>query len=330
MKFLSTLFLTVYVTFTIAQDSNFIEEDVLFTNGDVTLNGTFIRPSQIEKGPTIVYLHGSGPHERAGFRPYAEAFAKLGFASLFFDKRGTGTSGGSWITSSLKDLAWDAVSAVDYVKSRSDVDATQIGFWGVSQAGWVAPYAASLSDDIKFMIVISGGGASPKESELFSYNEWFSAMSFSDKEKAMCLEIIDLYMDFLSTGEGRNELAERLESVSNKNVQMLAKQLKHILPSEKNRRNWEWVANYDPTEHLEKLDIPVLLLNGDDDANQPTQLASSKWQQAFKERSELLTSVVFPGAGHGIRLGGHHGERPFADGYWEVQFGWLWRVIIDQ
>jgi pimeloyl-ACP methyl ester carboxylesterase len=37
------------------------------------------------------------------------------------------------------------------------IDSTRIGLWGISQAGWVMPMALELSDDITFMIVLSGG-----------------------------------------------------------------------------------------------------------------------------------------------------------------------------
>lgn len=316
----------------IGQDSIFEEEEVTFKNGAVELSGTLMFTDQSKKSPAIVFLHGSGPHERKGFREYAKIFAKLGYSSLFFDKRGTGTSSGSWITASLEDLAKDGAAAVAYLKTRTEIDQTKIGFWGVSQAGWVAPYAASLTKDISFMILISGGGASPYESEMHSYKSWFSAMNFTEEEKQQGIGIIEEYMKYLSSGNGREKLANKLDAVTNKNVQMLSKQLGHILPSEKNRPNWEWVATYDPSEHLKNLEVPVLILAGDLDTNHPTALANEKWETAFADSSELLTTVVFPGAGHGIRVGGHNHGQPgtFADGYWEIQLGWLWKQVVNK
>lgn len=315
--------------YSLGQD-NFIEEEISFMNEGVELKGTLLIPDQTQKSPAIVFLHGSGPHERAGFRTYALEFARLGFASLFFDKRGTGSSGGSWITASLEDLAKDGVSAINYLKERKEIDATRIGFWGVSQAGWVAPYAASISDDVAFMVLISGGGASPYESELHSYKAWFSAMNFTTEEVKEGVALIDSYMKYLSTGENRDELADRLDTTSNENVKMLANKLSRILPSEKNRSNWEWVATYDPADDLRELKIPVLIMTGDKDSNHPSEMANNKWRQAFKENPELLSIVSFPGSGHGIRVGGHHhgASAKFADGYWEAQIGWLLKNVV--
>jgi hypothetical protein len=41
--------------------------------------------------------------------------------------------------------------------------------------------------------------------------------------------------------------------------------------------------------------------------------------------------MVFAGAGHGIRMREGHdggGRAPFAEGYGEVQLGWLWRHVL--
>lgn len=94
--------------------SSFTEQEVSFKNGSVELSGTYMTPEGEGKFPAIVFLHGSGPHQRAGFRPYAEEFAKLGIASLYFDKRGSGKSGGSWTTSSLNDIAGDVLTDVEF------------------------------------------------------------------------------------------------------------------------------------------------------------------------------------------------------------------------
>jgi dienelactone hydrolase len=77
------------------------------------------------------------------------------------DKRGVGGSTGDWNMASFDDLAGDVVAAVEYVKTRSDIDPKRIGLLGVSQAGWIMPLAAVRSKDIAFLISISGAGVPP-------------------------------------------------------------------------------------------------------------------------------------------------------------------------
>ena len=85
--FIAAMVLTVVVcSHAAAQAPQFTEREVTFRNGSVELHGTLMLPAAQSPSPAVVFLHGSGPHPRAGFRPYAEEFARLGVASLFFDK----------------------------------------------------------------------------------------------------------------------------------------------------------------------------------------------------------------------------------------------------
>jgi len=315
-----------------AQGGQSTERQVTFRNGSVELHGTLMLPAVRTPSPAVVFLHGSGPHPRAGFRPYAEEFARIGVASLFFDKRGSGESGGSWTTASLEDLAGDALAAVDHLKTEEGVDPKRIGFWGVSQAGWVAPLAASRSKDIAFMILISGGGASPRESELFSYQQQFERAGLTAAETARATEVLTAYFQYLATGERRAELIARLEGIRPGRLRPLAEQLERILPSDENRPNWSWVATHDPAPHIQSLTCPILLMFGDRDTDHPTALAVGRWREGLgKARNGRVTLMVYPGAGHGIRMReGHTGgvPAPFADGYGEVQIGWLWRHVV--
>lgn len=315
-----------------AQAPRFTERDVTFRNGSVELKGTLMLPVVKGPHPAVVFLHGSGPVTRAGARTYAEEFAGLGVASLFFDKRGSGSSSGSWTTSSLNDLAMDALAAVKYLKTQDGIDPRRIGFWGVSQAGWVATLAASQSEDVAFMILISGGGATPRESELFSYGRAFEQAGLSEAEKADAFGILDSYFGYLATGNGRSRLVERLESVREGRLSPLAKQLNQVLPSEENRANWSWVATWDPAPSMAKIKRPLLLMFGDRDTDHPTAVAVQKWREGLKSAAnDELTLVVFPGAGHGIRMREGHtgsGRPPFADGYMELMLGWMWRHVV--
>jgi len=315
------------------QTPPFTEREVNFRNGPVELRGTLILPAAQGRHPAVVFLHGSGPATREGARPYAEEFAKLGLASLFFDKRGSGASGGSWITSSLDDLARDALAAVQYLKAQDEVDPGRIGFWGVSQAGWVATLAASQSLDVSFMIVISGGGATPRESELFSYRQAFEQAGLSETERSEGLEILDLYFAYLATGEGRTKLEARLAEAREGRLSPLAEQLDRVLPSEENRPNWSWVAAWDPAPAMAKIKCPVLLMFGDRDTDHPTDVAVQKWREGLRKAgNDQATIMVFPGAGHGIRMREGYtgtGRPPFADGYKEAMLGWLWLHVVD-
>src|SRR6185369_2155617 len=118
-------------------------EEVTFKNGDVMLAGTLLIPASKGKHPAVVFTHGGGPQAREVYWGLGYLYAARGFAVLSYDKRGVGKSTGNWGAASFEELADDAVAGARFLQARTDVAAKQIGFWGQSQGGWIAPLAAS-------------------------------------------------------------------------------------------------------------------------------------------------------------------------------------------
>jgi pimeloyl-ACP methyl ester carboxylesterase len=160
-------------------------EEVTFKNGDVTLAGTLLLPAAKGKGgkhPAVVFTHGGGPQLREVYWGLGYLYAARGFVVLSYDKRGVGKSTGNWGAASFEDLADDAVAAARFLQARAGVAASQIGFWGQSQGGWIAPLAASRFPDAAFAIALSGGGLSPAEQELFDSEYELSKASYAANE----------------------------------------------------------------------------------------------------------------------------------------------------
>lgn len=300
------------------------EQEISFSNRDVNLAGTLILPGTKEPYPAIVFLHGSGPATRSVAKPYAERFIEIGYASLIFDKRGSGSSTGSWAESSLKDLASDAVQAIQFLKSRKEIDPNRIGIWGVSQSGWVAALASTLTNDISFMIIVSGGGTTPFETEMYVYRSALNRMGLSAAEESEAMALLNDYFSYLRTGEKRDDLVAKIE-VARKKKWYEALHLDRIVPSKENQPNWQWVATFDPVPCIEQIKFPVLLLFGGKDPYLPTDLAVEKWRKALqKAGNKHFTIKVFPGAGHVIQMGGHdQSGDAFAQGYFELMLNWL-------
>ena len=117
---------------------NFIEEEIQFANGSVSLSGVLFKPQNRNKPiPYVILIHGSGNQDRN--TPYYHSLgytlASRRIGVLLYDKRGCGKSTGKFETSDFHDLAKDAVAAFQYLKSRNDLGALKIGFLGTSQGG---------------------------------------------------------------------------------------------------------------------------------------------------------------------------------------------------
>src|SRR3954454_11107902 len=156
-----------------AAPAGLTEQEVSFTNGEVTLHGTVLAPAGAgqRNRPGMVIVHGSGRNQREGYREEAESFARAGIVTLIYDKR----AGYSKTNRDYSALADDALAAVQTLRARSDVDPARVGMWGVSEGGWVAPLAASRSSEVGFLVTVGGPGTAPAQQQ-----SWNLANRFAD------------------------------------------------------------------------------------------------------------------------------------------------------
>jgi alpha/beta superfamily hydrolase len=170
---------------------SFSSEDMPFTSADGTeLMGRLSLPESASPAPAFMMVHGSeqGTRDNFGNKVMAHYLLSRGFAILNYDKRGVGDSKGTYqeapSASNLQKQAEDAIAGVEYLASRTEIDAQRIGLIGFSQAGWVIPLAASQSDAISHFVILSGPAASTAHEDLFSNytNDGESATNFDDAE----------------------------------------------------------------------------------------------------------------------------------------------------
>ena len=173
-------------------ETRFDEHPVEFHNQDVKLAGSLLLPRSEAPLPAVVFVHGAGRQTREPYREAGEFFASQGFATLIYDKRGVGQSGGAYESHEpYENLVNDALAAVGHLRQHRQIAPSQIGIWGLSQGAYISAAAASRSDDIQFII---GVGASVADGTMFYYRDnLFRKYGLTDKlrdvaEKAQLLQ----------------------------------------------------------------------------------------------------------------------------------------------
>jgi dienelactone hydrolase len=160
---------------TVAEKVRVQAEDVTYPGeGGISLAGRLIRPSTPGRHPAVLIVHGAGKLTRRNWLTdlLGDLFAVNDFATLSYDKRGVGDSGGVYdggtaSPAMVELLGRDALAGVAYLKSRPEIDPAQIGLQGSSQAGWIIPFAAAQSKDVAFMLLWSGPGVTQGIADLY-------------------------------------------------------------------------------------------------------------------------------------------------------------------
>jgi len=195
----------------------YVEEEVTFANGEITLAGTLTLPDAPAKHPAVVLLQGSGPLNRDeevfGMKPFviiADHFARNGIAVLRYDSRGVGGSTGAAFQYTLSDVAGDGLAAVRYLEARGDVDTARIGFCGHSQGGIVAPMCAAQSEDVAFIICISGIGNTGEENHLAQTRLIAEVDGATDDEIEDRIQSMKRIVKLVRVGAGRADLESEI------------------------------------------------------------------------------------------------------------------------
>lgn len=128
-------------------------EDVEFLSEETPVRGWFFRPDGPGPHPTVV-LAGGWCYVRELVMPhYASKFADAGVAALVFDYRNLGVSGGEprqhldpWMQ------IVDYQNALSYLETRSDVDASRLGAWGISYSGGHVIVLAAIDPRVQVIV----------------------------------------------------------------------------------------------------------------------------------------------------------------------------------
>ncbi len=273
-------------------------EDVRFPNGGIQLAGTLITPTTGTRHPAIILVHGSGPQNRESILPFARFLVRHGMAVLGYDKRGVGGSSGDWNTASYDELAGDAVAAFEYLKTRSDIDSSQIGLLGVSQAGWIMPLAAVRAKDLAFLISISGAGIPGSETTIDQARNEMTALGMKPQIVDDIVALMKLQYQFARTSQGwdqylsaRKQLAARLGGTP-----------PDTFPDTPDHPWLQFIRRllfYDPAPTLRQLQVPTLALFGELDNNIMAEKNRAAWEAALKAGGHRdYTLRVLPKANH--------------------------------
>jgi len=301
--------------------SSFKEEEISFKNGDIELSGTLTLPVTSGQHPALVMITGSGPQNRdeevAGFKSFkiiAEYLSEHGIAVLRCDDRGVGHSKGpSVFESTDQDFATDVIAGIKYLETRNDIYPKQIGLFGHSEGGTVAPLVYTKYTGIAFMIIMAGpAGVSGADALLEQQFAIGKAAGSSDTEITAGIKYYKGLFDVLKktkdtaslTAYIRNGAMERFNLLppEEKEKTDTAVFIKTILQRDMHLFNTTWfraLIEFNAKPYLEKVTCPVLMLWGGKDLQVSRRQNEQQMLGALKKAgNKNVTSKLFENANH--------------------------------
>jgi len=235
-------------------------------------------------------------------------FPSEGIGAFVYDKRGTGASEGEY-SQDYRLLAQDAVAAMREARRLAGTRAGKVGYQGGSQAGWVAPLAATMAP-VDFVVVGYGLAVSPLEEDrsaivlnmtLGGYGEDIEAkaMEVADASEAvMVSNFHDGYdrIDALHAKYGSEPWFKHVHG----NFTFAVLEWPHEQLREEGPKLLRGIQlHYDPMPVLRNLKTPQLWILGEDDIDAPSAETARRLEALAAEGHPIVTAM-FPHAEHGI------------------------------
>lgn len=296
---------------------DYLEEDVSFENKveKFNLSGTLTYPKGKGPFPAVILVSGSGPQDRneeiSNHKPFwiiADYLTNQGFAVLRYDDRGTAQSEGNFSTATSVELAQDAESALDYLKSNPKINSSKITVAGHSEGAMLAVILAARRKDIHSIALLAGPGIQGGDLLLLQQYLINKANGVPDKSnKAMQRfnrKIYKIVTNQSNVTDSKpiieKEIRKALKNTKDEDLTGYSSKEQLIQESLNNLCNpWMfYFIKYDPKKDLEKVNCHVLALNGSKDLQVPPKENLGAMQKYVPKSDKVQVFRELPNLNH--------------------------------
>ena len=290
----------------------------------VRLAGTLALPAGAARAPVVIGVHGSsgGTRDATLLRHLVETLPAHGIGAFVFDRRGEGASTGPPGLGSFEQLANDVSACVDRLAREPGVDPDRIGLWSHSQGGWITPLAAAENSHVRYLIAVAPAGVTAAEQMKYAAYRQVQLAGYPDADADRAVALRDRIDEFFR-GNGSRDEADQLYLEARKEPWFG----RIFLPDPSSAGSqWPTIMDLDIAPTLRQIQVPVLLVFGEDDRWVPIGDTLEVWRRALPDR-EAMDVVTIPGAGHSMTVAEDPDDwmeaGPLAPGYERELLAWL-------
>jgi pimeloyl-ACP methyl ester carboxylesterase len=281
-------------------------QEVGFSNAGakIQLAGTITIPPGKGPFPAVVLVTGSGAQDRDeslfGHRPFlvlADYLTRRGYVVLRYDDRGVGKSGGSAATYTITDGVTDAQAALNYLRSRPEVQPKRVGLLGHSEGAMIGLTLASQPTSPDFLISLAGPAVRGLEFMLRQAEDLSRAAGMGPDQitsnKALNQQV---YMTVLQTPDNAAAQAHVVGLMRQAGLTAAQAQAQaNVLTSGWYRQ----LLAFDPQPLLPQVKCPVLALNGSKDLQVSAAVNLPAWDKGVRAGgNQNVTTQELVGLNH--------------------------------
>jgi dienelactone hydrolase len=305
------------------------EEWVSFAAGDTSLAGRIDLPDGPGPHPAVVLVHDSDGLVATDYCYAGDFLAPNGVATLTFNGRDPGRGKKDGV-SGFEGLAEDVVAAVEYLRSRPEIDPARIGLCAYGRGGWVAPLAASMAGDVSFIIINCGVIESPAEATVLKTLNLMRKRGVEEPSLGQVDSLTAAAVDVIASrfkewdefdrlkAEYKDAEWERdLKGTTTGDLLMYPHFVLKLIGPLVAPSPPDWY--YDSTALLEEMSTPTAWLLAGEDESAPSDSTVAKLRRMIAE-GKPYEVVVFPGADHSMLLFSEEAEGRVYSGYAEDYF----------
>ncbi|HEY1023928.1 MAG TPA: alpha/beta fold hydrolase [Sphingobacteriaceae bacterium] len=257
-------------------------DTVRFNSGKSALTGILVRPVAAGPGkkiPVVIVLHyaGGGLHSNPLYQVLAKDLNSIGISAFLYDRRGEGLSNNGKVDPDYFDLADDARSAIEKLKTLSNIDTSRIGLYGVSQGCWIAAITNTLVADIKFQILVSPSTIAP--SPQMDYAAWVNLKQkgFQPHSIDSALKLRNVIDDFYRGKISREYAAEQRRLAEKE--EWFPEAYIFDLDETPETGTWRQNMDFDPLIFFKRSAQPKLVFYGEYDKWVPIERGIDDWNK---------------------------------------------------